>query len=162
MYCTLDSQPRKPLGQTVLKRTHVQVPNRTGLFCEPPALNCLDCELSGQETLPDLEFDLGGQTIVLSPDAYIGLVTGLAEGCLGRLQAPAGCQVTRQFAVPFENVGSPEILHQSDSKLHYASAASAQVCEREWLQSRSINAGWAHLSTGSVDVGPAMKTDGRW
>ena len=43
MHCMLYSQPRKPLGQTVLKRTHVRVPNRTGLFCKPQALNCLDC-----------------------------------------------------------------------------------------------------------------------
>ena len=35
-----------------------------------------------QETLPHLEFDLGGQTISLPPDSYIGFVTGSAGWCV--------------------------------------------------------------------------------
>ncbi|CAE7860129.1 GAA [Symbiodinium microadriaticum] len=45
-----------------------------------PALDlseAIGADCAKEETLPDLEFDLGGQTIVLSPDAYIGLVTGI-------------------------------------------------------------------------------------
>lgn len=40
-------------------------------------LEAIGADCAKEETLPDLEFDLGGQTIVLSPDAYIGLVTGI-------------------------------------------------------------------------------------